>query len=152
MNLQLHHVVSEVDGATCMRINRANVAGGRTPATLATMRDTRCKSSRSNGSAASHPALATAGAGAFCKDSGINLKREVGFERGKSIAIPRAVYLAGIVGDLSTIDLILIKDHLQPSHNHLYVQVVSKVRSILTVGAYQVGNCGVWHRVAVWLV
>lgn len=45
MNLQLHHVVSDITGATGMRIIRAIVAGERSAATLATMRDTRCKSS-----------------------------------------------------------------------------------------------------------
>lgn len=45
MNLQLHHVVADITGATGMRIIRAIVAGERNAATLATMRDTRCKSS-----------------------------------------------------------------------------------------------------------
>ena len=45
MNLQLHHVVSDVTGATGMRIIRAIIAGERDPAVLATMRDTRCHSS-----------------------------------------------------------------------------------------------------------
>jgi len=45
MNLQLHHVVSDVTGVTGMRIIRAIVAGERNPTKLATMRDTRCKSS-----------------------------------------------------------------------------------------------------------
>lgn len=45
MNLQLHHVVADVTGATGMRIIRAIVAGERNAATLATMRDARCKSS-----------------------------------------------------------------------------------------------------------
>ncbi|WP_419585764.1 transposase [Stutzerimonas chloritidismutans] len=45
MNLQLHHVVADITGATGMRIIRAIVAGERSAATLATMRDTRCKSS-----------------------------------------------------------------------------------------------------------
>jgi len=45
MNLQLHHVVSDVTGVTGMRIIRAIVAGERDAARLATMRDTRCKSS-----------------------------------------------------------------------------------------------------------
>ncbi|MEB3734690.1 hypothetical protein ULF88_12535 [Halopseudomonas pachastrellae] len=45
MNLQLHHVVADITGATGMRIIRAIVAGERKAATLATMRDTRCKSS-----------------------------------------------------------------------------------------------------------
>ena len=45
MNLQLHHVVSDVTGATGMRIIRAIIAGERDPAVLASMRDTRCHSS-----------------------------------------------------------------------------------------------------------
>ncbi|NRH26099.1 IS110 family transposase [Pseudomonas sp. MS19] len=45
MNLQLHHVVSDVTGVTGMRIIRAIVAGERDAGRLATMRDTRCKSS-----------------------------------------------------------------------------------------------------------
>ncbi|MER9757851.1 IS110 family transposase [Mesorhizobium sp. M0166] len=35
MNLQLHHVVSDITGATCMRIIRAIVAGKRDPDVLA---------------------------------------------------------------------------------------------------------------------
>ncbi|WP_248133262.1 IS110 family transposase [Pseudomonas sp. B329] len=45
MNLQLHHVVSDVTGVTGMRIIRAIVAGERDVGRLAAMRDTRCKSS-----------------------------------------------------------------------------------------------------------
>ncbi len=45
MNLQLHHVVSDITGATGMRIIRAIIAGERDPAALASMRDTRCHSS-----------------------------------------------------------------------------------------------------------
>jgi len=45
MNLQLHHVVSDIAGATGMRIIRAIVAGERDPAVLASMRDTRRHSS-----------------------------------------------------------------------------------------------------------
>lgn len=45
MNLQLHHVVSDVTGATGMRIIRAIIAGERHPAVLASMRDTRRHSS-----------------------------------------------------------------------------------------------------------
>jgi transposase len=45
MNLQLHHVVSDITGATGMRIIRAVVAGERDPATLASLRDKRCKES-----------------------------------------------------------------------------------------------------------
>lgn len=46
MNLQLHHVVSDITGATGMRIIRAIVAGERDPDVLAVMRDTRCHSSQ----------------------------------------------------------------------------------------------------------
>lgn len=42
MNLQLHHVVADVTGATGMRIIRAIVAGTHDPAVLANMRDKRC--------------------------------------------------------------------------------------------------------------
>jgi transposase len=45
MNVQLHHVVSDITGATGMRIIRAVVAGERKPHILAEMRDTRCHSS-----------------------------------------------------------------------------------------------------------
>ena len=45
MNLQLHHVVSDVTGATGMRIIRAIVAGERDPDVLASLRDVRCHSS-----------------------------------------------------------------------------------------------------------
>ena len=45
MNLQLHHVVSDITGATGMRIIRALVAGERDPDVLAAYRDVRCKSS-----------------------------------------------------------------------------------------------------------
>jgi len=45
MNLQLHHVVSDVTGTTALNIIRAIVAGERDPATLAKMRDVRCKAS-----------------------------------------------------------------------------------------------------------
>lgn len=45
MNLQLHHVVSDITGATGMRIIRAIVAGERNPEVLAAFRDVRCKSS-----------------------------------------------------------------------------------------------------------
>jgi transposase len=43
MNLQLHHVISDVTGASGMKIIRAIVAGQRDPQVLAAMRDTRCK-------------------------------------------------------------------------------------------------------------
>jgi transposase len=42
MNLQLHHVVSDITGATGLRILRAILAGERDPAVLARLRDTRC--------------------------------------------------------------------------------------------------------------
>src|SRR6202049_1075654 len=43
MNVQLHHVVSDITGVTGMRILRAIVAGERDAATLAAFRDGRCK-------------------------------------------------------------------------------------------------------------
>lgn len=46
MNLQRHHVVSDITGATGMRIIRAIVGGERDPEVLAAFRDVRCKSSR----------------------------------------------------------------------------------------------------------
>ncbi|MCC4300347.1 IS110 family transposase, partial [Aurantimonas coralicida] len=45
MNLQLHHVVSDITGATGMKIIRAIVSGERDPDVLASMRDVRCHSS-----------------------------------------------------------------------------------------------------------
>ena len=45
MNLQLHHVVSDVTGVTGMKIIRAIVAGERDPDILASMRDVRCRES-----------------------------------------------------------------------------------------------------------
>src|SRR6266852_6007603 len=45
MNVQLHHVVSDVTGVTGMRIIRAIVSGTQTPATLAEFRDVRCAAS-----------------------------------------------------------------------------------------------------------
>lgn len=45
MNLQLHHVVSDITGATGMKIIRAIIAGERQPAVLAQHRDIRCKES-----------------------------------------------------------------------------------------------------------
>ena len=42
MNLQLHHVVSEIVGVTGLRMIRAILAGERDPRTLAAMRDVRC--------------------------------------------------------------------------------------------------------------
>jgi len=45
MNVQLHHVLSDITGETGMRIVRAIVAGERDPSILAEFRDPRCKSS-----------------------------------------------------------------------------------------------------------
>jgi transposase len=45
MNLQLHHVVSDITGLTGMKILRAIIAGERDPSVLATHRDRRCKAS-----------------------------------------------------------------------------------------------------------
>ena len=45
MNLQLHHVVSDITGVTGMKIMRAIVAGQHDPAELATYRDARCQAS-----------------------------------------------------------------------------------------------------------
>src|SRR5947208_4048518 len=45
MNLQLHHVVSDITGVTGMRIVRSIVAGERDPDVLASMRDVRCRES-----------------------------------------------------------------------------------------------------------
>ncbi|CAG9184708.1 IS110 family transposase ISWpi13 [Cupriavidus laharis] len=45
MNLQLHHVVSDLTGVTGMKIIRAIVDGERDPDVLARMRDGRCKHS-----------------------------------------------------------------------------------------------------------
>ena len=45
MNLQLHHVVSDVTGVTGMKIIRAIVSGERDLEVLAAMRDVRCKAS-----------------------------------------------------------------------------------------------------------
>jgi len=44
MNIQLHHVVADITGATGMKIIRAIVDGERSPAVLAKMRNIRCKS------------------------------------------------------------------------------------------------------------
>lgn len=43
MNVQLHHVVSDMTGVTGMHILRAIVAGERDPAVLAGLRDVRCQ-------------------------------------------------------------------------------------------------------------
>lgn len=45
MNLQLHHVVSDITGATGMRIIQAIVSGERDPEVLASHRDVRCHAS-----------------------------------------------------------------------------------------------------------
>jgi transposase len=45
MNLQLHHVVSDITGATGMKIIRAIIAGEHQPLVLAQYRDIRCKES-----------------------------------------------------------------------------------------------------------
>jgi transposase len=45
MNLQLHHVVSDITGATGLRIIRAILAGEHDPVILASLRDIRCHSS-----------------------------------------------------------------------------------------------------------
>lgn len=45
MNVQLHHVVSDITGVTGMRIIRAIVEGTRDPEVLAQFRDVRCKAS-----------------------------------------------------------------------------------------------------------
>ena len=45
MNLQLHHVVADITGATGLRIIRTILAGERDPAVLAHLRDTRCHTS-----------------------------------------------------------------------------------------------------------
>src|SRR5713226_1913432 len=43
MNLQLHHVVADITGATGLRIIRAILAGERDPKVLARLRDYRCR-------------------------------------------------------------------------------------------------------------
>ena len=45
MNLQLHHVVTDITGVTGMKIIRAILAGERTPSVLAEFRDVRCQAS-----------------------------------------------------------------------------------------------------------
>ena len=45
MNVQLHHVVTDITGVTGMKIVRAIVAGERSPKALASHRDPRCKAS-----------------------------------------------------------------------------------------------------------
>ena len=51
-NVQLHHIVSDITGATGMRIIRGIVAGERDPAALAAHRDRRCHASAEEISAA----------------------------------------------------------------------------------------------------
>lgn len=43
MNLQLHHVLSDISGVTGMELIRAIVGGERDPDALAAMRDIRCR-------------------------------------------------------------------------------------------------------------
>jgi len=45
MNVQLHHVVADITGATGLRIIRAILAGERDPEVLASLRDSRCHAS-----------------------------------------------------------------------------------------------------------
>jgi len=47
MNVQLHHVVSDITGVTGMKVIRAIVDGNHDPAALAEFRDRRCKASKS---------------------------------------------------------------------------------------------------------
>jgi len=46
MNLQIHHVISEITGTTGLAIVDAILAGQRDPAELATLRDCRIKASQ----------------------------------------------------------------------------------------------------------
>lgn len=48
MNLQLHHVFSDIDGVSAQAIIKAILAGERDPKTLAALRNGRCQSSESN--------------------------------------------------------------------------------------------------------
>jgi transposase len=52
MNVQLHHVVTDITGVTGMRIIRAIIRGERNAAGLATYRDVRCKESEATITAA----------------------------------------------------------------------------------------------------
>ena len=45
MNVQLHHAVADITGATGMRIIRAIVSGNHAPEQLAAYRDVRCRAS-----------------------------------------------------------------------------------------------------------
>ncbi len=47
MNLQLHHVVTDITGTTGIRIIKAILDGERDPEALASMRDPRCKNTQS---------------------------------------------------------------------------------------------------------
>jgi hypothetical protein len=47
MNLQLHNVVTDITGATGMRIIKAILGGEQNPDVLASLRDQRCKNSES---------------------------------------------------------------------------------------------------------
>ena len=46
MNLQLHHVISDIDGVSGQRIIQAILKGERDPGTLADLRDNRCRTPR----------------------------------------------------------------------------------------------------------
>ena len=48
MNLQLHHVFSDIDGVSAQAIIKAILAGERDPKTLAALRNGRCQSSESD--------------------------------------------------------------------------------------------------------
>jgi transposase len=52
MNVQLHHVVTDITGVTGMKILRAILAGNHDPAALAAFRDPRCKTSQATLTAA----------------------------------------------------------------------------------------------------
>jgi transposase len=47
MNVQLHHVVTDITGTTGLRIIKAILSGQRNPEILASMRDPRCKNTQS---------------------------------------------------------------------------------------------------------
>jgi len=57
MNLQIHHVVADITGATGMRVVRAIVAGERDPAVLASCHDPRCHASEETIRAVLHALL-----------------------------------------------------------------------------------------------
>ena len=73
MNLQLHHVVSDITGVTGMKIIRAIVNGERNPQALATLRDVRCKSSLEDGSGSAGRQLPARAP--LCTHSGIGFVR-----------------------------------------------------------------------------